>query len=347
MASKDSKSKEMTKFIADIHEKYDVVKEHSSEYISTGIMALDVATGKGGIPRAILIDMYGDEGLGKTTMTLTMMAERIRNGEHCAYVDVEHRLRPELIDQIIPDKSLFHVFEPKDGSAALSTLETMANMKDIRMVAIDSLAALVMPEMNDPDKRMEPIAINARYISLSVKKLLEPVFRNNTIVIFINQMRISPMAWGVQKLPTGPKAVRFNCSLRIKLNGDEDVKSGTEKVGHKLELTIEKNTFGPPWRKAYVTLMYGEGIDRAADVVDAGVACGVIDKAASWFTYKEKNEKDEIVSEVKAHGEKDLLEKLIAAKLLDSVRDRIRAAVIKKNPVIVAPESKPSEEDDD
>jgi len=334
----------MKSFLAEIRGKYEVEKKWNKEYISTGIMALDVMTTKGGIPRAILIDLYGDEGLGKTTLTLTMMAERMRNGEHCAYVDVEHRLRPELMDVILPEdcRDLFHLIEPKDGSAALSALESIVGLKEIRMVAIDSLAALVMPEIYDPDKRTEPIAINARYISLSVRKILEPIFRNDTVVIFINQMRISPMAWGVQKLPTGPKAVRFNASLRIKLVGDDDIKRGDIKIGQKIELTTEKNSFGSPWRKGFVSIIYGEGVNAAADVVDAGVALGIIEKAASWMTYKDRNEKGEITKEIKAHGEKDFMEKLVAAKMVDSVKARIRQEVVKQNGK--APEKKGVEE---
>ena len=329
-SKQESDRKEMEKLLNALHTKYDIPQDDTpKEFVSTGLMALDMATCRGGIPRGLLMDLYGDEGLGKTSLVLTMIAERIRCGERCAFIDVEKRLDQNMIDMLVPGhnmgkkNSMLELFRPTDGDNALTVVESILQFPEFRMMAIDSVSALVFTDMTEADKHTEPIGILARRMSTHTKRIMEPIFRNNTIMILINQIRAQMNFRGqVSFVPTGGRAIKFFSSLRISLHRDEFIGPKEKPLGQKLRLRIDKNSFGPPFREASASLVYGSGFDTTRDMIDVGIELGVINQAASWMTYTDTDEKG-VVNEIRAHGEADLAEKL--KPIAERVKARIHA----------------------
>lgn len=329
---KEGVSKELTDMLGRLHAKYDIVRKWEQEIVNTGLLALDTVTCKGGIPRGLLVDLYGDEGLGKTTMTLTMVAERLRHGERCAYIDVEHRLQKDLLEGIIPDanqRKLLEIFEPKDGDDAFSVVEQILQYPEFRFVTVDSLAALVFPEIKEEDKHTEPIAINARRIGIHTKKIMEMIYANNAIVVFINQMRMAQTGgWtGFAKTATGGKALRFFSSLRINLKAGQLIKSVDQIVGQTVKVVIDKNSFGPPHKETQFILNYFPvGIDRTSDLITCAEELGIVSRSGSWVRFKFKGAKGE--EEIQGQGDRGLAEKL--APVWDKALKQVQEALTEK-----------------
>ncbi len=329
MVKEKGKDNEFESMVARLHEKYDIQRKWTEEFVSTGILSLDMATTKGGIPRGLLVDLYGDEGLGKTTMSLTMIAERIKQGERCAFIDIEHRLNPQLKRMIIPDdKGLLEIFEPKDGDNAFSIVEQILQYPEFRMVVLDSLAALVFPEVKEEDKHTEPIALGARRIGLHTKKIMEMIYQHSSIVVFINQMRMGISMYGpLTKTSTGGKAIRFFSSLRLNMKSGEPLKSVDQIYGQKVKLVIDKNSFGPPFRQTFIYLIYGKGIDRTTDLINCATELGLVKQKASWLFFSLKNSKGE-VKEIQGQGVRGLVEEL--TPMWDQVVAQVREAMKKQ-----------------
>lgn len=311
------------KDLAGYHEKYDM-KRGPAEFVSSGILSLDCAT-RVGIPRGCIIDLYGEEGLGKTTLSLSIVGERVKHGERCAYIDVEHRLSPKLVSLLIPDPSLMEIFHPLDGDAALACMERLAHHPEIRMIVMDSLAAIVPGELLEEDASPDgPIALTARRIASSIKKVMTPLVSNNCVLIAINQIRMKPMSMGDPRIPTGGKALKFFASLRMNMLKDSFIKDGDVVSGQRVNVIMEKNSFAAPFGKATLNIVYGRGVDKDRDMVDCGIQTGVIVKSSSWLSYK-----DEAAGiDIKAHGERDLVEKI--APHMETVREKISAALMAK-----------------
>jgi len=321
-------SKGFTNSLEKLREQYENKQrtEGPKEVVSSGILALDRALRKGGIPRGCIVDLFGDETLGKTTIALTMMAARIRNGERCAYIDAEHKLNPDLVNIVIPNKELFHSFRPKDGDAALALLESFVKMNEFKMVAVDSMAAIVPSEMLEEDANPNRPGLAANRITTALKRILTPVDDNDMIVITINQMRanMSFFARGSGKVPTSINALKFLASIRIQLNSEGLIRENDEAIGQKVGVGVIKNNFAAPFGKASLTIIYGKGIDANRDLVDCGVALDVIQKNGGWFSYMDEGKKGDPI-EIKAHGEAELLEKL--TPIMDKVRAKIHASM--------------------
>jgi len=315
-----------------LREKAELKQTGKEEVVSTGSLMLDMALHKGcksdrpiGIPRGCVVDLFGDEGLGKTTLTLYMMAERIRNKEHCVYLDVEHRINPDLLDIMIPDKNYFTIFQPKDGDAALSLLESVVKMKDVRMLAVDSMAAIVPSEMFEEDAG-NYVGLAARKITNTIKKILPSVYENRTIVVLINQMRanLSFTFRGSDKKSTSHWALKFLASIRLQMTSDGVIRVSDDVLGQKVVVTAVKNSFAAPYGKAPMSIIFGKGIDRVRDLIDCGILSGVIEKNGGWFAYRDEGKKGE-VAEIKAHGEEELVQKL--TPILPKVMARIQKAL--------------------
>jgi recombination protein RecA len=283
---------------------------------------LDWALRKGGIPRGCLIDLFGDEGLGKTTLTLSVMAERIRCKEYCAYIDIEHRINPDLVDLIIPDKNYFKIFQPKDGDAALLLLESIAKMGEFKMIGMDSMAALVPAELLEEDAT-DPIALTARKVTKSIKKILGPIYENGTIVFLINQMRANLSFFRGGKVSTSINALKFLASIRLQMSSEGMEREGDSPVGQKVVITVVKNSFATPYGKAPITIVFGKGIDKTRDLLECGKLVDIIVQNGGWFTYQDKD--GDKVNEIRAHGEADLVRQL--TPIMPRVMEKIHAAM--------------------
>ena len=294
---------------------------YPKDIMSSGILSLDVATRMGGFARGQIIDFYGDEALGKTTVALRMVAERTVHGEHCLFIDVEHRLTAALTKIMVPDyEKFFHVVNAPTGDSALRSLEKAVRTPELRMIVVDSLAAIMTEDEMDPDGS-PGIAKTSREIAKSLKRLMTPVSMHGSLVILINQIRMNPMpSYGQSpRTVTGGKSPKYFSSLRLGIYKDAPVKDGEDTVGQKLRIKVEKNLWGAPEGIAYATLLFGYGIDQATDLIEAGKKIGLITSSGPWMTWNDGK------MEIKGHGEKDLLEKIgnDFPKLWQIVRNRI------------------------
>jgi recombination protein RecA len=230
---------------------------------------------------------------------------------------------------------MLEVFRPTDGDSALTVVESVLKFAEFRMIAIDSISGLVFTDMTEADKHTEPIGILARRMGTHTKRIMEPIFRNNAIMVLINQMRAQMNFRGqVMMVPTGGRAIKFFSSIRLSLHREEFIGPKERPIGQKLRIRVDKNSFGPPFRESFASLIYGSGFDKVRDLIDVGIETGVINQAASWMTYKDVNEKGETV-EIRAHGEADLAEKLTP------IIDRVRAKIHEKLATIEPPATNP------
>jgi recombination protein RecA len=360
--AKGVEGKERRKFLDDMHSKFDIKKKWKHEAVSSGILALDKATSKGGIPRGLLVDLYGDEGLGKTTMSLSMIAERMRSGEHCAFIDVEHRLMPELKATIIPqdvDEELLEIFQPRTGEVAFGIIERLLNERpEFRMIVLDSVAALVFEEETEYDKYSGPIALLARRVGNFSKKIMATIYEYGALVVFINQMRTSPNPYGPMfKTSTGGKAVRFLSSLRLNMQGNQLIKKGEDIIGQKVKVKIEKNSCGAPHRETLVSIVYGEGIDRVRDVVDCGIDAGVIVQNGGYYKLRQTDDKGKVIRDIQAHGEAafvakvepelDEVRKFVSDSLAEQAQKRAAESLAKKATTSAAEDAGEDDEESD
>ena len=285
--------------------------------VSSGVMGVDFLTYLPGIPRGCVIDLFGEEGLGKTTLALTLVAERLLHKEPCAYIDMEHRLNQALIDIVVPINSdLLRIQHPKDGESAIKEIMHLADAGQHKMIVLDSVAALVPEDaMNLNEEASNSPAKIARLMSESLRALATLAYKHDTILLFINQMRSRPMMMGPSRAPTGGSALKFYASLRLEIMRDMPIRQGEKVIGQRVKLQAVKNSFGPPNFYTALSVVYGEGVDKVRDLIDLGIELGVITKSSSWFEYKD----------LKANGEIAL-----SAKIMDgyfrSLRDDVKAA---------------------
>ena len=302
--------------IDDIAKKYDLEHKPIREAVSTGVLGVDFVTELPGIPRGTIIDLFGAESLGKTTFALTMIADRVEHGEHCVYMDIEHRLQRKLVDIVIPiNNDLMKFTEPRHGQAAMEELLRLSSNRGVKMIVVDSVAALFDEGALDPDNESKAQAKVARMMSDSLKVLGTVAYDTDTIIVFINQMRDRPMVIaGPTRAPTGGNALKYYSSLRFELQRDSPIKRGERIIGQRVRLIAVKNSFGAPGVRAPMSIIFGEGVDKIRDLVDQGIELGVIDKSSSWFRYKD----------IKANGEDSMAEQALSV-LGDLTRDVLTA----------------------
>ena len=259
----------------------------SIETVPTGALALDLALGIGGIPRGRVIEIFGPEGSGKTTLATHIVAEAQRNGGICAYIDAEHAMDPIYARAIGVDVDELLISQPDTGEQALEIADMLIRSGALDVVVIDSVAALTPRAEIEGEMGDTHVGLQARLMSQALRKLTSNLNKSKTILIFINQLREKiGVMFGSPETTPGGRALKFYASVRLDIRRIEAIKDGLEVVGNRTRVKVVKNKCAPPFRQAEFDIMYGRGISREGSVVDLGVDLGIVKKAGAWYTYE-------------------------------------------------------------
>ena len=301
--------------------------------ISTGSLGLDVALGIGGLPKGRIVEIYGPESSGKTTLTLQVIAEAQKAGGTCAFIDAEHALDPIYAQNLGVDIENLLVSQPDTGEQALEICDLVVRSGAVDVVVIDSVAALTPKAEIEGDMGDHHVGLQARLMSQALRKMAGNIKNSNTLVIFINQIRMKiGVMFGSPETTTGGNALKFYASVRLDIRRIGAIKEGDEIVGNETRVKVIKNKVAPPFKQTEFQIMYGKGIYRMGEVVDMGVQLGLVDKAGAWYSYKGdkigqgKKNACEYLTEHAALGEE--IEGIIRAKLLND-----QSAVVEEAPI--------------
>ena len=312
------------------------------EAISTGSISLDVATGIGGLPRGRIIEIYGPESSGKTTLALHVVAEAQKLGGDAAFIDAEHALDPVYAAALGVDIDSLLVSQPDDGEQALEITEHLARSGALDVIVVDSVAALVPKAEIEGEMGDSHVGLHARLMSQALRKLTGAVAKSNTVIIFINQLREKVgVMYGNPEVTTGGRALKFYSSIRIDVRKVEQLKgAGNEFIGSRTRAKIVKNKVSPPFKEAEFDIMYGQGISKDGEILDLAVKMEIIRKSGAWFYYGEERlgqGRDNVKEYIRSNPE-------FAADIETQVREKLKESMSAKNPVARAAAPVPSSE---
>ena len=289
------------------------------EATSTGSLGLDIALGIGGIPKGRVIEIYGPESSGKTTLTLHCIAEEQKNGGVCAFVDAEHALDPLYARKLGVDLDELLISQPDTGEQALEITETLVRSNAVSMIVIDSVAALTPKSELEGDMGDAQVGAQARLMSQAMRKLTGAISRSKCTVVFINQIRMKiGVMFGSPETTTGGNALKFYSSVRLDIRRIGAIKDRDEVVGNTTRVKVVKNKVAPPFKQVEFDIMYGEGISKTGELIDLGVKAGVVEKSGSWYSYG-----DERIGQGRENAKTYLKEH---RQIALEIEDKIRAA---------------------
>ena len=290
--------------------------------VSTGILPLDIALGIGGLPRGRIIEVYGPESSGKTTVTLHMIAEMQKQGGTAAFIDAEHALDPVYAQKLGVDLNELLVAQPDFGEQALEIADELISSAAVDMVVIDSVAALVPKAEIEGDMGDAQVGLHARMMSKAMRKLAGVISKTDTVAVFINQIREKVgIMFGNPETTTGGRALKFYSTIRLEVRKGEAIKQSAEVVGNRVKIKVAKNKVAPPFKTAEFDLMYGEGYSRTGSILDMGVEFEIVDKSGAYFSYN-----GERLGQGKENAKKFLREN---PKVADEIENKIRAVLEK------------------
>ena len=301
------------------------------EVVSTGSLGLDVALGVGGLPRGRVIEIYGPESSGKTTLMLSAIAQAQKAGGVAAFVDAEHALDPSYAEKLGVNLQDLLVSQPDTGEQALEITDMLVRSGAVDIVVIDSVAALTPRAEIEGEMGEMQVGLHARLMSQALRKLTGNIKRSNTIVVFINQIRMKiGVMFGSPETTTGGNALKFYSSVRLDIRRIGAIKNGEEVVGNQTRVKVVKNKVAPPFRQAEFEIIYGKGIARDSELVDLGVVHGLVDKSGSWYSYNGERigqGKDNVKNYLTEHPEVAVeIETALRAKLLPTRKAIAEAA---------------------
>ena len=293
------------------------------EVIPTGSISLDVALGVGGIPRGRVVEIYGPESSGKTTLTLHVIAEAQKSGGVAAFIDVEHALDPAYARSLGVDLDNLLISQPDTGEQALDIAEMLVRSNAVDVVVVDSVAALVPKAEIEGDMGDSHVGLQARLMSQALRKLTSSISKSRTTMIFINQIREKiGVMFGNPETTSGGRALKFYASVRMDIRKLEQIKTGTDPIGSRTRVKVVKNKVAPPFQVAEFDIMYGKGISRTGDLIDLGLKHEIIGKSGSWYTYG-----DTRIGQGRENAKAYLEEH---PEMADEVEEKIRALLVRQ-----------------
>ncbi|OYW96013.1 MAG: recombinase RecA [Alishewanella sp. 32-51-5] len=293
------------------------------EAVSTGSLGLDIALGIGGLPYGRIVEIYGPESSGKTTLTLQVIAEAQRSGKTCAFIDAEHALDPVYAKKLGVDVDKLLVSQPDTGEQALEICDMLVRSAAVDVVIVDSVAALTPKAEIEGDMGDSHMGLQARLMSQALRKLTANIKRSNTLCIFINQIRMKiGVMFGNPETTTGGNALKFYASVRLDIRRIGSVKEGDEITGNETRVKVVKNKVAPPFKQAEFIIQYGAGINKLGELIDLGVQQGLVDKSGAWYAYQGNK-----IGQGKANAMKFLQENTAIA---DEIEKELRARLLLK-----------------